>query len=184
MILEPDYYVPPGTTILPLTHLVVVPYVEGKLREETMEALHESGEAYLTAPLDPNDPYHYAASFRDWWTLPMDLVILEQDIVPTRDQFGELIAADVPWATMRYHVGDGRYTTGLGFCKLTRHLREAYPNAAVNITTDPRGTGDLVDWISLNEAVERHLTRLGVVQTVIGSKVAHLHYPEPADAAR
>ena len=183
MILEPDYYVPPGTTILPLTHLVIVPFVEGMLRDETLAALHDSGEAYLTQPLDPADPYHYAACFRDWWNLPMDLIIMEQDMVPTPEQFQRLVGHDAPWVTMPYHVGEGRYTTGLGFCKIAHRLRTSYPMAGVNISTDPRGNGDLVSWASLNEAVERHLTRLGVTPYVLSGTVAHLHYPETADAA-
>ena len=183
MILEPDYYIPPGITAVPVDTFVIVPFVDGMLRDETMQALHDSNEAYLTQPLDPADPYHYAACFRDWWNLPNDIVIMEQDMVPTVDQFRELIYADAAWATMPYHVGSGQYTTGLGFCKIARHVREAYPDGGVNITTDPRGNGDLVRWQSLNEAVERHLSRLGVVQTVLDGTVAHLHYPEAARAA-
>lgn len=181
MIPEPAYYIPPGITAVPVDTFIIVPFVDGMLRDETMAALHDADEAYLTAPIDPGDPYHYAAQFRDWWRLPNDIVIMEQDMVPTVDQFRELIYSDAAWATMRYHVGAGQYTTGLGFCKITRQVRESYPDGGVNITTDPRGTGDLVDWISLNEAVTRHLERLGVVQTVLPGTVAHLHYPEPAD---
>lgn len=181
MILEPDYYIPPGATALPLTTVVIVPFVDGMLREQTMAALHDSEMAYLTQPLDPADPYDYAAKFRDWWKLPFDIVILEQDMVPTQEQFRDLVHSDQMWTTMRYHVGAGQYTTGLGFCKIVRHVRESYPAAGVNITTDPRGNGDLVDWISLNEAVERHLTRLGIPQTILPGTVEHLHHPEPAD---
>ncbi len=182
MILEPDYYIPPGVTVLPLTTIVLIPYVEGMLRPETMDAVHQSGEAYLTQPLDPADPYHYAAVFRDWWNLPMDLIILEQDMVPMPGQFRALARHDDPWVAMPYHVGDGRYATGLGFCKISRRLRTSYPGAGVNCSTDPRDSRELIGWKSLNENIEKHLTRLGVTQTVIGTPVTHLHYPEPGRA--
>lgn len=178
---EPVHYIPPGATAVPVDTLIVVPYVEGMLRAETMAALHDSGQAYLTQPLDPADPYDYAAKFRDWWRLPMDLIIMEQDMVPTANQINKMVYSDEPWVTMLYHVGAGQYTTGLGFCKIAAHLRRAWPDAGVNISVDPRGGGNLVDWISLNEAVERHLGRLGVTQTILSGTVAHLHYPEPAD---
>lgn len=179
--LMPDYHIPPGLTVLPLEVLVVVPFVNGMLREATMDALHQADQAYVTYPIPADDPYQYAAYFRLWWRLPIDLVILEQDMVPTAEQFHQLIHHPDPWVAMPYHVGDGQYATGLGFCKIAKSLRERHPDAGVNISLDPRNSRDLIGYVSLNENVERHLTRLGETQTVIDSTVAHLHYPEYGD---
>jgi hypothetical protein len=179
---EPDLYIPPGIDAGPVDVLILVPYVDGMLRPETMAAIHESGHAYLTQPIDPADPYEYAGWFRNWWRMPMDLIVIEQDMVPTPAQINELAYHPDPWVGARYHVGNGQYTTGLGFCALGAKMRQSHPDAGVNITVDQRGNGNLVDWISLNENVERHLTRLGETMTVIDTPVTHLHYPVAAHA--
>lgn len=176
---EPAYYIPPGITSDAVDLAVILPYVDGMLREETTAALHLSELAYLTVPLDKDDPYDYAAKFREWWTMPMDLVILEQDMVPTYDQFHDLAEYGADWAAMAYHVGNGQYTTGLGFCKLSRSLRSRWPNAGVNASLDPTDSKTLIQWAGLNENVERHLTRLGEKQITVPGTVTHLHYPEP-----
>lgn len=180
---EVEYHIPPGVTADPVDLMVVLPYVDGMLREETMAALHASDLPYLTQPIDPNDPGDYAGWLRNWWQMPMDLVVLEQDMVPTAEQFAELARYPADWVVMPYHVGNGQYATGLGFCKLTRGLRQRHPEAGRNASLDPRNSRDLINWISLNENLERHLTRLGELQTRINTPVRHLHYPETADAA-
>lgn len=157
--------------------MVIVPFVDGMLRPETMAAVESCGAGYLTQPIATADAGDYARAFRDWWDLPMDIVIVEQDIVPTRAQLVELIDHPDEWVSAPYHVGEGRYTTGLGFCKIAASLRERWPDGATNITADPRGRGGYVSWQSLNEAVERHLGRLGERMTVLGAPVIHLHYP-------
>lgn len=181
-MIEPEYYTPPGASLIQIDTLIVVPFVPGMLREATMDAVRASGQAYLTAPLDPADPYDYAAKFRDWWGYGFDLIVIEQDIVPTLDQINALAAHPGDWVTVPYHVGEGRYTTGLGFCRISRALRRRHPHAGVNASLDPRDTRNLVHWISLNESVERHLYRLGERQSVCDGTVEHLHYPVPAHA--
>lgn len=144
MIPEPKLHIPPGITSDPVDVLILVPFVHGMLRDETMAAIDASDEAYLTAPLDPTDPYHYAATLREWWNLPMDIVIIEQDMVPTTAQITELIYHDHRWVAMPYHVGGGQYATGLGFCKISAVLRKDHPDAGVNASTDPRDARNLV----------------------------------------
>lgn len=175
-----DYHIPPGVTEDQVDTIVVVPFVPGMLREQTMQALHDSGMAYLTVPLRPGNEYEYAAAFRLWWNLPFDLIILEQDMVPAPGQLRFLAVHEGEWVSAGYHCGNGQYATGLGFCKIARTLRERHPNAGFNATADPRDPRELIGWMSLNENVERHLTRLGERQTVLGFTVEHLHHPEPA----
>jgi hypothetical protein len=180
MTTTPDYYIPPGITT-PVDLMIIVPYVDGMLREETMAAVAGSGEAYLNHPLSPDDPYDYASAFRTWWNLPMDLIIIEQDMAPTPEQIKALIHHPDPWVTAPYHVGNGRYATGLGFCKIAHRLRTGHPMAGVNISLDPRDQRDLITWTGLNENVHRHLTRLGERETALGFTVEHLHYPVAGD---
>jgi hypothetical protein len=184
VIPEPDLHIPPDGPDGPVSTIIVVPYVDGMLREETMQAVHDSGEAYLTQPIDPDDPYDYAGWFRTWWKMPMDFIVIEQDMVPTPAQIKTLIEQGPDWSGIPYHVGDGRYTAGLGFCKISAALRKRWPNAGVNASLDPADSRNLIAWPSLNENVERHLTRLGERFWALSGKVEHLHYPEPAHAAR
>lgn len=181
-MIQPEYFVPDGVSLVQVDTLIVVPFVPGMLREATMEAVKESGQAWLTAPIDPQDAYAYAGYFRDWWEYDFDLIVIEQDIVPMPEQINALAAHPADWVTVPYHVGQGRYATGLGFCRISRALRRRHPHAGINASLDPRDTRNLVNWISLNESVERHLHRLGERQSVCDGTVEHLHYPVPAHA--
>lgn len=164
--------------------MVSVPYVEGMLRGETLAALDAWGGPYTTWRLNPLNGYDYAMRFLSWWITPGDFMVIEQDMVPRPGLIAEIAACPDTWCSARYHAGGGRYITGLGMAKFTDALKRAHPWAGQNIVTDPRGNGLLVDWTSLNEAVERHLTRLGVTCHIHDTVVEHLHYPVDADAAR
>lgn len=172
----------PATRPQPATPpMIAVPFVDGMLRGETLAALDAWGGPYTTWPIDPRDPHDYAGKFLSWWNTPGDFMVIEQDMVPPEHLIAEIAACPDTWCSVRYHVGDGRYTTGLGMAKFTDTLKRAFPFAGANIVADPRGGGRTVDWISLNEAVERHLTRLGLKCHIHDTPVAHLHYPEPCD---
>lgn len=157
--------------------MIAVPFVDGMLRPETLAALDAWGGPYTTWPLERANPQDYAGKFLAWWNTPGDLIVIEQDIVAPPGLITELAACEDVWCSVRYHVGDGRYTTGLGMAKFSGILKRAHPWAGHNIVADPRGSGRMVDWISLNEAVERHLTRLGVACHIHDTPVEHLHYP-------
>lgn len=156
---------------------VVVPYVEGMLRDQTHDAISAWGGTYVTYPIDAGDREAYAAGFKAWWQVPMDLIVIEQDMTPTGEQINALIDTPHEWAGAAYHIGFGRTTTGLGFCKIALSLRERYPSAGENIIRNQSRGGGLADWVSLNENVARHLERLGERMHVLDFEVGHLHYP-------
>lgn len=157
---------------------VVVPYTLGMLREETVAALNAWDGAYVTYPLDAFDPYAYATAFADWWHVPMDLLVIEQDMVPSPEQIDEILACPEIWCTAKYHQGHGVYRQGLGFMKIARRFRRSYQHAGGNIARDPSGRAPAVTWQGLNESIQRHLNRLGYEEHVHDFTVTHLHYPE------
>lgn len=168
---------PATDPVAPDRVMIAVPFVDGMLRGETLAALDAWGGPYTTWPLERRNPQDYAAKFLAWWITPGDFIVIEQDIVPPPALITELAACEDVWCSVRYHVGAGRYATGLGMAKFSDILKRAHPWAGMNITADPRGNGRMVDWLSLNEAVERHLTRLGVACHIHETPVEHLHYP-------
>lgn len=172
------YNIPGGVSTVQVDVALIVPYVEGMLRDETLAVLDECDEAYFTFPIDAADPYQYAELFRQLWDSQMTTLWIEHDMVPTTGQIKELIYCDHDWCTMRYHQGGGMYTDGIGFAKFSKALKDTWPNAGTNIAADPKGRERAVMWPGLNEAVERHLSRLGVEMHVHDGTVVHLHHPE------
>jgi hypothetical protein len=173
------YHIPGGATIERLGAALIVPFVPGMLKAETFAAIEQSGAPYFTFPLQWSDPYQYAELFRQLWDWPVDTVFIEQDMVPTTQQIKDLLYCNHDWCTIKYHQGGGMYTDGIGFAKFSAALKTAWPVAGSNISADPRGRERAVKWPSLNEQVENHLSRLGVVMHVHDGHVVHLHYPEP-----
>ena len=172
------YYIPPGATPENLDGALILPYVAGMLRDETIAAFERCGEAFFAFPLEQNNPYRYAQLFEQLWDWPVDTLWIEHDMVPTTAQIEELLYCEKDWCTVRYHQGGGMYTTGIGFAKFAASLKTRWPVAGRNIAADPRGKEPAVMWPSLNEQVENHLSRLGVELHVHGGQVPHLHYPE------
>lgn len=172
------YYIPGGIDTARLGCALIVPYVHGMLRDETMAAVQHSGAPFFTFALEQNDPYQYAELFRQVWDWHVDTVWIEQDMVPTVVQIKDLLYCNRDWCTIKYHQGGGMYTTGIGFAKISKQIKDIWPVAGANIAADPRGKDRAVKWPSLNEAVENHLGRLGVELHVHEGQVPHLHYPE------
>lgn len=166
----------------PLGAFVVVPYVAGKLRPETEAAVRAWGGHYTLHALDETNPYAYALAFQGWWNVSADLVVIEEDIVPADGMIYEMVTCPHDWCVRPYHIGNHRYTTGLGMCKISAKLRGAFPSAGHLAARDPRGGKRMMHYLGLNESVERQLGRYGIPQHLHYPIVSHLHYPETGDA--
>lgn len=174
-----QHHPPPGRTPQAApTAQVVVPYTLDGLRTETRDAVMAWGGDYVFHRLPDTDPYAYAHALIEWWRTPADLVVIEHDIVPTPGMIAGLLACPEPWCGHPYHVGDGRYTYGLGLCKIGRSILDRYPGLAEIALRDHRGRPGQVHWRSVNEAIERQLTRYGHRLHRHSPAAAHLHYPE------
>jgi hypothetical protein len=163
--------------------LIVVPYIDGWLRPETLAAIEATGLPYATRPIEDGDPYGYAKAFEQWWANRLDLLVIEHDIVPPDGMITEMLECPEQWCSANYHVGGGRTTTGLGITKISHLIKVAYPYGGMNIARDPRDRRRYVDWISLNESCDRHLARLGYRQHIHFPNPIHLHYDQAPDAA-
>jgi len=156
---------------------VVVPYVDGKLRDQTTDAVMGWGGSYVFHALDPADPYAYARALMDWWEARMDLVVIEHDIVPAPGMIGSLLACAQPWCGHPYHIGEGRYVYGLGLCKVAASVMTRLPILATLAMRNHRGLTTRVPWGSVNEAFEQQMQRCGYTMHQHTEPVEHLHYP-------
>jgi hypothetical protein len=161
---------------------VLVPYVAGYLRQETQDAMATCGQRVEWYPIDAGDPFSYARWLQTMWNTGGDLIITEHDMVPTAVHVRRLLACEAEWCGHPYHVGEGRYATGLGFCKFSHNLMRRRPLAAQHAAQSPRTGGGLMPWQGLNESIERALTRAGEKMHVHEGAIPHLHYPEPQHA--
>lgn len=173
---------PPEHTIqtaLPVADAyVVVPYIHGRLRDETVNAVMAYQGAHTFEQLDPNDDYAYARALMNWWEARMDLVVVEHDVVPAPGMIEGLLACDQPWCGHPYHVGEGRYTYGLGLCKISVDVINHRPGLAILAMRDHRGKVGAMPWPAVNEALERQMTRYGYTMHHHDGAPVHLHYPE------
>lgn len=92
-----------------------------QLSPETAACLALIPEAELV-PLGSN-PLSYWHQFRQRWDGDHDLIIIEQDMTFTPDQVNSLRECDQPWCVFGYAIGTNRFTSSLGFTKLSAELR-------------------------------------------------------------
>lgn len=176
MIDKPPEY--PGQQAIAATAAhVVVPYTVEKLREQTMTAVMEWGGDHTFYALDPTDDYAYARVLMDWWERHQDLVVIEQDIVPAPGMIDALLACAEAWCGYPYHVGEGRYTYGLGLCKIAATVMARHPALGMLAMRDHRGRICAQPWPAVNEALERQMTRCGYTMHHHEGVPVHLHYP-------
>lgn len=169
---------PPGydRDMAPTAH-IVVPYTLQGMRLETQDAVMSWGGPYTFHILAAGDPYAYARAFMDWWETHLDLVVVEHDIVPAPGMIEGLLTCPEPWCGHAYHVGQGRYTTGLGLCKISRSVMDTHPGLGMLAMRDHRGRVARIEWPGVNEALDRQMIRYGYRMHVHDPVVEHLHYP-------
>lgn len=161
--------------------LVIVPYVHGMLREQTDRAVRRHGGPFHFHQLPAGDRTAYARAFAGWWDIPADHMVIEQDMVPTPEMVDDMFRCPEPWCVRPYHIGDGRFAVGLGMCKFSYILKQTFRSAGNLAARNGTTSGQYLDWVALNESVERRLRRWGVLAHVHRPEVEHLHYPKVID---
>lgn len=161
----------------PPASYVVVPYIPARLRDETTDAVMNWGGPYAFHSLPAGDPYAYGRALMDWWETHLDLVVVEHDVVPAPGMIAGLLDCAQPWCGHAYHIGQGRFATGLGLCKISRSVMDAYPVLATLAMRDAQGRVGRMDWRGVNEALDRQMTRYGYTFHLHEPVVEHLHYP-------
>lgn len=158
--------------------VVLCPFVDGMLRNETRQALLGGFGSAVFYPLHPDDDGAYGRLLDKFWEVPGHLLVVEQDMVPTPGQIVELLACEQPWCQIEYHYGDGRYIASLGFAKFSHDCKTAYPTAAMLASRDAKGVIHRAHWASMSENLAQQLIRWHVMPHIHPGTVTHLHYPE------
>ena len=148
---------------------IVCAYIDGLLREET-EAVLASQPDVRFHPLPAHDPFAYGRLLADYWRgAADDLLIVEQDILPT--------AADISLMAVCPNLYCGapyEWTTdvgvALGFTRFRREFMLQYPTAMEQ--TIARGLG----WKQLDVTFQRAiLVRQYGEQPHVHPQVRHLN---------
>lgn len=119
---------------------VVVPYVD--LHPRAAACLDEHAPGAVLRHIDPRDPFGYWRLLLDEWSLPGDLVIIEQDngisaeVLPGFDDCPE------PWCGHPYRLhtlGGPTVQPALGCTRFRASLKAELPNLFRDLAPDRRG---------------------------------------------
>ncbi len=174
---------PPVDLVDHLEPLVMVPYVEGMLHEETVEAVRASGYPSTLWPIDRADPYQYGGLFAHWWALSGDLVIVEQDIVPPPDAIKKMVECEHVWCSHNYSCDNPVPAYGLGLCKFQHGIRMITPTLGEQAARNYRGVARQMPWAQLNERIITLMNHWGIKVHLHEPEATHLHVYETADVA-
>jgi hypothetical protein len=139
---------------------VKVPYLRGRLREQTARWAWEYGADLVE--LDSSDEAYWRALCQ-WWIEPGDLVVVEQDIVPAEGVVDEMLGCEQPWCSSAYDIGGIEWGWGLGCAKFSYGLRARYMDLAVQAGDpyhDPEPKGA---WWQLDTRLSYRLVQRGVL---------------------
>lgn len=155
--------------------LILIPYTQGKLHEETVEAARASGFPYTLWPINAQDVFAYGALFADWWVKPGDLVIIEQDIVPPAGSITALIDCTMPWCSHEYHCNNPVPAYGLGLCKFTDTVKRRLPSLGEQAARDYQGRARKMHYRNLNERIIDLMHHWSISAHIHQPTAAHLH---------
>lgn len=159
---------------------VVVPFIHGKLNGGTYKAVLESGYWCRFVDLDPNDQGAYGRLVRHLWRSFTTVIICEQDVVPTRDQFDQLTLCREDWCS--YSYDDGMYPDGpmFGLVKLSGKLMAEHPHAAEVALVIGKRRDTEAEWWRVDALMARDLKIRGVPWHEHKPPVHHRHYGLPS----
>ena len=158
-----------------LEPLILVPYVQGMLHEETVQAITDSGYPYTLWPLNRDNPYDYASLFAAWWTKPGDLIIVEQDIVPPAGAIDAMVKCERPWCSHSYYCNNPMPAYGLGLCRFTWAIKQIHPTLGEQAARDFRGNARRMHWMNLNERIIDLMNHWGITVHLHEPFAEHLH---------
>lgn len=173
---------PPVVPLKRVEPLVMVPYVEGMLHEETVNAVRGSGLPYALWPLDRGDPFAYAGLFAQWWTTPGTLVVVEQDIVAPFGGIHDMVECPHAWCSFTYDCNTEVPAYGLGLCKFEWGMREMFPTLGEQAARSYKGVARAMRWTSLNERIITLMNHFGMAVHLHGPAATHLHDYGSGDA--
>lgn len=165
---------------------VVVPYVPGMLRPETVTAVTEQVDYATLFPIDAEDQTGYTRMFLALFGGHKDLVIIEQDIVPASGSIKGMLRCGYDWCTCPYPVSGVECVDALGCVRFSAALQQAFSTVIYQVAREHNGKGAPRTWRNLDQAVRALLTSKGLRPHHDHPAAAHLHdyESEGNDAAR
>jgi hypothetical protein len=168
MLANPPRPPRPGQTVL-------VPYVAGMLSPHTMNAVLDQAPAARFEPIDPADPYAYGRTLTRVAAESLDLVVVEQDVVPPAGAIGALLACPHEWGGHRIDCGNGPADATLGLASFSRRLLRAHPDLFVRAAGRGKVGPARVPWNALDGWVRYVMRAWGVGWHGHDPDALHLH---------
>ena len=154
--------------------IVVVPFVDGMLRREVIDALAGEPVPVEYVELRAERPYGYAHLFRRLWRAGVTFWIVEQDTVPPPGVLHEMVHCGSPWCTVPHAMLGTPSADLFGCVKFARSLIVAQPRLAHRVLTTGTPLRWSVPYRGVALAVTRELQRIGYTPCLHGSQTRHL----------
>lgn len=129
---------------------------------ETWQAFEQIRKEFDVKDLFVNEKGDYDDALRRVWAINDDLLIVEQDIVPTLELVRDVVACKEPWCTCKYKVSykdnvlQPYYLNyGFGFMKYSAKLRRELP-------VDTWFQVGEWDWFNLDSRINGELVAKGL----------------------
>lgn len=154
---------------------VVVPYVAGMLDEATAAAVAGSGFPVELRQLDRGDLGAYGRLVRGLWREGQTFAIVEQDVIPTRDQLVELAECPGDWCSFLYDTAlypDGPY---FGLVKFSARAMRAHPHAAECALVIGKRRDTEAPWWCVDSNMARDLSIRRLRWCLHDGRVRHAH---------
>jgi hypothetical protein len=166
--------------------IVVVPYIEGRLRDEVIDGLHELPPRVAVVPWELRDAeLGYGRMLRSMWHQLAGregLMIIEQDVVVPVGGIRQMEECPLPWCSHSYAVYWGDVATmyggpfALGCTRFSAELMAAEPDVVdVALTRPEHGDDPPGHWLGLDSAVSGVLRSRGVSCHQHFPNAVHLH---------
>ncbi len=174
---------PPLDPLDTLDPIIVVPYIDRMLHEETVESVRQAGYPYALWPLDPDDPFAYATLLAGLWNRGDDLIIVEQDMIVPPGAIKAMIKCEALWCSHTYDCDNDVPAYGLGLCKFSKYVQTIRPSLGEQAARNYRGVARRQHWTTLNERIIYLMEHWGYKVHLHEPEARHLHYYGNSDAA-
>jgi hypothetical protein len=152
---------------------VLIPYVTGMLRDETVRSVTREartvGWHVALTNIDPAADTGYWMVLRDWWAAGCGFVVVEQDVEVPEGAFAGFASCPQPWCAHPYDCGSMVNVLALGCTKFASWLCREHPDAvdvAGNLADDGLPVGS---WRRMDTRLMRVLRE--------AEMVCHAHHP-------
>jgi hypothetical protein len=159
---------------------VYVPFVPGRLHEETWRAVIGAGGPAQFLALDPDDDGGYGRLIRRLWAKGDSFIVCEHDVVPTRAQLATLQGCGHDWCSFPYDSDlypDGPY---FGLVRFSSRVMRDHPRAAHVALHRGSGKELEVGWWEVDSCMARDLHIRGVRWHRHTPAVQHAHDGPPS----